>query len=71
MTMCVLEERICNNCGQCDICDINPLKRCDSCCTCLDNNQGDMRTVIVKRDPEAPEIPVKRKIKQWNGTRKS
>lgn len=33
--MCVLEDKVCDNCGECLYCDYDPLKLCDNCCKCI------------------------------------
>lgn len=47
---CVLEDRVCNNCGECNKCDRDANKRCDNCCICLDEQFGNMSTIIVRKD---------------------
>lgn len=63
--ICVLEDRQCNECGKCDMCDLDAEKRCDNCCACLEDQSGDMRTIIVKKEELFAASPPKRKIYRW------
>lgn len=65
MTLCVLEQRACNNCRECDVCDIDPKKKCTNCCACIDTDKGVARTIIIKKEPLETEGKPERKVIKW------
>lgn len=68
---CVFENPECNHCGECEKCDLDATKRCDNCCTCINNQSDDMRTIIVRKDKiEAEKLQVKRNIVRWKPQQK-
>ncbi len=64
--MCVLEDKVCDNCGKCLYCDLDPEKLCDNCCRCLDI-EPDIDYAVIEIDeiiPFSAEDPVQAKSKK-------
>lgn len=52
---CVLDDHECIKCGECDRCDIDENKSCDNCCACLEDQTGDMHTIMIRKDQIEPD----------------